>query len=215
MTDELEDLRRRAEQCVTHHPGCDCREYRLAALKAEAELLKRVNAEIDEAFHDLPHPDRGLRNSAMAQLRSHVAALQAENERLKRENAELWEQGRLREIDFALLASDTDAAQTDAKLIADLVGALESAKRLMDSHDYQRYAARFLDAALAAGRERIADEPLRQSGDGTQADALLARLERLMDAMADRALPEDLRPEFNAAFAALRKAIGKEEENDD
>ena len=50
-----------------------------------------------------------------------------------------------------------------------------------------------------------------QSGDGTQADALLARLERLMDAMADRALPEDLRPEFDAAFAALRKAMGKED----
>ena len=55
VTDELEDLRKRAEQCVTHHPGCDCREYRLAALEAENERLAAENAELwakCQSLHD-------------------------------------------------------------------------------------------------------------------------------------------------------------------
>ena len=46
MTDELEYLRRRAERCVTHYYGCDCREYRRAVLEAQAqddaELIARL-----------------------------------------------------------------------------------------------------------------------------------------------------------------------------
>ena len=43
MTQDIEELRRRAAKCTTHHHACDCRELAFAEAQAEnAELRARV-----------------------------------------------------------------------------------------------------------------------------------------------------------------------------
>ena len=160
MTDKLEYLRRRAEKCVTHYYGaCDCREYRRAVLEAENERLSAENAELRA---------RGQRLTA--QLKETNIDKMDWQEHFQEANARLTStQARLTEA--------TALLQTDADLVAGLVEALEQvdmlAKDARGGTPYETDAVLYeidpiIDAALAAGRKRIAGETVRQSGDGTQ-----------------------------------------------
>lgn len=75
----LADLERRARHCLTHHAGCDCREYRLTKAEADRDLLmervatlavqvadlmaarKEVSGEHDSAPGGAHHEARGSR----------------------------------------------------------------------------------------------------------------------------------------------------------
>lgn len=45
-----DDLHRKAERCVTHHFGCDCREYSFEVMR---ERVLNLEAELEEAYRTI------------------------------------------------------------------------------------------------------------------------------------------------------------------
>lgn len=45
-----------AERCITHHWGCDCREYQFQKMKEALEIISVVA----EVWHDIENPEEAL-----------------------------------------------------------------------------------------------------------------------------------------------------------